>query len=81
MFWRDFSAVAGFVLLSSFVLNVLWLAVLALPFSWLWNWTLVSLVHAPEIDYEHAFGVLLLWFILHLVSDGVKLSAKWRTSE
>ena len=60
-----------------FIANVIWLALLAWPFSWLWNWTLVSLVHAPMIDYWHGLGVLSLWFVLRLTGDGIKLSAKF----
>jgi hypothetical protein len=81
MLLRDFTAVAGLVFLTGLVLNALWIALLALPFSWLWNWTLVSLMHAPVLDYEHAVGLLLLCLILHLVSDGVKLSASARDSK
>ena len=36
-------------------------AILALPFSWLWNAALVPAVHGfEEIGYWQAFGILLL---------------------
>lgn len=54
------------------------IAVLALPFMCLWNWTVVPLMHAPNVDYWHALRLLLLWFILHLAGSGVGLSAKLR---
>jgi len=78
MSYRDFIEFFSALISLGFITNVIWLALLAWPFSWLWNWTLVSLVHAPMIDYRHALGVLSLWFVLRLTGDGIKLSAKFR---
>jgi hypothetical protein len=81
MFNRAIIALAGLLSLGALVLNAVWLVVLALPFSWLWNWTLVPLVRVPVIGYWRALGLLLLWHLLHLVGEGVKLSAKLHESE
>ncbi len=78
MFYRAFIAIVGLLATGALILNAVWLVVLALPLSWLWNWTLVPLVHAPVIDYGHALGLLLLWHVLRSAAHGVQLSANLR---
>lgn len=75
MFNRAIIVLSGLLGLGVMVLNLALIFFLALPFYWLWNWTLVPLMHAPVINYWQALGVLLIWFILHLVGSA-KLSAK-----
>jgi hypothetical protein len=81
MFYRAIIAMVSSLTAGVLILNVIWLAVLALPFSWLWNWTLVPLGYARVIDYGHAFGVLLLWHIFHHAGDGVEVKAEMRNPQ
>ena len=78
MFTRALPVIVSVLSFGALILNVAWLAVLALPFSWLWNLTLVPLASVPAICYGRAVGILLLWLILQLAGEGVKLSAGLR---
>jgi len=72
------SVVAAVVLvLASWGLSSLLLAILALPAAWLWNRAVVPLGPAP-IGFRQAFGLLLLSFIFQVARDGVRLSATLR---
>ena len=79
MEFRALSATVILLGLAAMVMNVVLVAVLALPFAWLWNWTLVPLLQAPMLGYRHALGLLLLWTLLQWVGAGVKLGLKLRS--
>ena len=52
--------------IANFIMGLLLLAVLALPFMYVWNITLPALVdHVHEISYWQAAGLLILAEILH----------------
>ena len=56
------------------LLNFLWLAVLAAPLSWLWNMSVAPLFSVPALSYGRALGLLLLWYVLWLAYAGMKWS-------
>lgn len=77
MFTRANIVLSVLLGLGAMFLNLALIFALALPFSWLWSWTLVPLMHAPRIVYWQALGLLLIWFILHLIGSA-NVSAKLR---
>lgn len=74
-------AVIGLLSAGAFVMNAIWLFVLAMPFAWLWNRALVPIVHVPEIGFWRSFGLLLLCHIIVLAGSGIKMAAKLRDRE
>jgi hypothetical protein len=68
--------IAGFA--TSALLNLLFIAGLALPASWLWNVALVPIASVPCIGFARAFGLLLLVHLITLAIKGVELSLKLR---
>lgn len=78
---REFISIFTTAAVAIWVLNVLWLAVLAAPITWLWNRTVVPLGFLPAVGYWRVFGMLLLWFLLRLAHTGVKVSARSQNSE
>lgn len=73
---REFISIFTAAAVVTWIANILWLAVLAAPISWLWNVAVVPLGPFPPISYGRAYGLLLLWFLLQQAHIGVKLSAK-----
>ena len=73
---RNFVSIFTAAAVVTWLLNVVWLAVLAAPVSLLWNWAAVPLGGLPSIGYWRAFGLLLLWFLLRLCHIGVKVTGK-----
>jgi hypothetical protein len=63
------------------LLNILWIAAVAAPISWLWNLVVVPLSMLPAITYRQALGLLMLWFLLKLSTAGFQLSAKLSESD
>ena len=69
--------VPSLLTLTSVGLNLVFTALLAFPFEWVWNWSVVPLL--PCISYWRAVGLLLLWLILRIAGEGVKISAETRS--
>jgi hypothetical protein len=63
------------------LLNVLWVAAVAAPISWLWNHVVVPLGRLPVISYKQALGFIMLWLLLKASTAGFQLSAKLSESE
>ncbi|HVZ65086.1 MAG TPA: hypothetical protein VG936_10990 [Lacunisphaera sp.] len=72
----DFASIFTAGAVTLWTINILWLAVLAAPFSWVWNWAAVPLGSLPAIGYVRVFGLLMLWFLLRQAHVGLKLSAR-----
>ena len=66
---------------ASVVLNLAMVFVLALPFWWLWNAVLPSLVSALGIGYWPAVGVLGLIAVLRWVISGARLAVNFRARQ
>lgn len=73
---REFVSIFTTTAVVAWIANVAWLAILAAPISWTWNWTMVPFGTFPHISYGRAYGLLLLWFLLRQAHVGLKLSAK-----
>ncbi len=56
------------------MLNVALDALWALPIAWLWDRTLVPLVHAPVIGYWRTVGLLLLASFVGSAVRGVRIT-------
>ena len=78
---REFISIFTTAAVAIWVINVLWLAVLAAPISWLCNRTIVPLGLLPAVGYWRVFGMLCLWFLLRLAHIGVTVSAKSKASK
>jgi len=65
-FTREFIRMAMRLYAFIILLNTCAVLVLAWPFAWLWNVTLVRL-GVPMLSYPTALGILLLWSILRVV--------------
>lgn len=78
---REFISIFTTSAVAIWVLNVLWLAILAAPITWTCNRTVVPLGLLPAVGYWRVLGMLLLWFLLRLAHIGVKVSAKSKASE
>jgi len=78
---RQFVSLFTATAVATWILNILLIAVLAAPVSWLWNWAVVPLGSLPALTYSRAFGLLVLWFLLRLAHVGVKVSAKSQASK
>lgn len=78
---REFASIFTIAAVAVWVLNILWLAVLAAPVAWLWDWAVAPFGVLPALSYSRVFALLVLWFLLRLAHAGVKLSAKARNSE
>jgi hypothetical protein len=72
------AAIFGAMALTSWLLTLVEIAVLAAPFAWLWNYAIVPMSRLPSISYGRALGMLLLWYIVRLAGAGVSLSTKLR---
>jgi hypothetical protein len=78
---RQFLSIFTAAAVATWIFNILWLAVLAAPVSWLWNHAVAPLGGLPDIGYGRTFGLLLFWFLLCLAHAGVTLSAISRGGE
>lgn len=65
----------------SVLLNILWLAAMAAPISWLWNWIVVPLGKMPVLSYKQALGLIVLCFLIKHAFSGLQVSAKFKESE
>lgn len=65
---------SAFLALLSWSATIVMLFVVAVPFRWLWNFAITPMGLKP-LDYWHAVGVLLVWFVLEIARSAVKLSA------
>lgn len=67
---REFVSIFTSAAVVVWLLNILWIAVLAAPVSWLWNLSVTPLFNLPSLSYGRALGLLRLTHV------GLKLSAK-----
>lgn len=55
------------------------IAVLALPFQWVWNFTLPAIFRLPSLNYSQAVALLTLIALVVTVAKGVKLHANLKS--
>lgn len=78
---RNFITIFTTAALAAWVVNVIFLLVLAAPLSWLWNHAVVPIFGSmPIIDYPRTVGLLLFWSLLKRAHTGMHLSAELRDS-
>jgi hypothetical protein len=59
--------------------NVVMVLVIGLPFKWLWNAVMPSILSAPNITYAQSAYLLGLILLVRVVVKGVKLKFDFHT--
>lgn len=71
---QQFISIFSVTAVLAWVLNLVWLAILSVPLTFLWNHAVVPLGGLSCLTYGRVYGLLIFWFLLRQTQTGVKLS-------
>jgi hypothetical protein len=79
---RNLTTILTTAALATWILDVIFLLILAAPLSWLWNHAVAPILGSmPTIGYTRTVGLLLFWSLLKRAHTGLHLSAELKDSE